>query len=1102
MDNTMQEVIQLELMCKQMYEGENSTRNEAEKVLVAFQNSLDALPKCQLLLDRGQSSYSQLLAATTLTKLIAKNAQGLSLQEIVDIRNYILNYLATRPNLESFVIQALVTVLAKITKYGWFYCHKDEMVFRNIIEDVRKFLQGSVEHCMIGVQILSQLTCEMNHPEVDVNISYIKHRKTVYSFRDTQLYDIYILSCTLLMTARDNCKTLNFMDEKQHGLINQILRLTKNCLSYDFIGTSNDETTDDSSTIQIPTNWRPAFLDLNYLNLFFDLYHLLPSRLSSLALSTLVQITSVRRSLFSNTERAKFLSNLVVNIKNILENSQGLSDPDNYHEFCRLLARLKTNYQLSELVVVECYPEVIQLIAKFTIQSLQMWQFAPNSIHYLLSLWQRMVASIPYVRAVEPHHLDAYTPEVTKAYITSRLDSARVIIRDGLEDPLDDLAMVQQQLDQLSVIIRCEYDQTCNFVIHTFDQTASEYQELLNNPVNNSEIAVREAQLTWLVYIIGAAIGGRLTFTANDEHDILDGDLVVRVLQLMRLTDSRLPQCGCEKLELSMISFLDHIRKIYIIEQMQKMKIYKRLSELLGINDEPMLLSVINRKIITNLKFWGHSEVIIRKTLNLLNELSVSYSWVRKLVKLEEIQFLLNNHTSEHFSFLGSNVAIAEMRCRSMFYTSLGRLLMVDLGEDEERFYNFMSPLTNQFESIGSAIMDTSTYPSEEAKKALIGLSRDLRGLTFSSSKKNAYMMFFDWIYPDYTPILIRAIELWPTDPQVTTPILKLFAELVQNRSQRLQFDISSPNGILLFREASKVICTYGNRIMNYDVPKNQLYALRLKGISICFTMLKAALSGNYVNFGVCKLYGDETLDNVLDVTTKLILTIPQTDLLVYPKLSQSYFLLLECLAQDHMAFLSTLDPAIFLYIIKSISEGLAAEDTTICTGCCSILDNIVSHIFKQLSIKAFPTKKMRRNVVNPDSDMFLKVIEMHPEILQGILSTIINIVMFEDCKNQWSLSRPLLGLILLYEDYFRSMKENIIRSQPLDKQQTIAHWFDNLMENVERNLSMKNRDKFSQNLSLFRRDVNETLKQANINSSNSTSGGSGGSSINDMIVS
>ena len=69
---------------------------------------------------------------------------------------------------------------------------------------------------------------------------------------------------------------------------------------------------------------------------------------------------------------------------------------------------------------------------------------------------------------------------------------------------------------------------------------------------------------------------------------------------------------------------------------------------------------------------------------------------------------------------------------------------------------------------------------------------------------------FFLLFYPAYTPVLQRAVEIWYQDPQVTTPVLKLFAELVQNRSQRLQFDVSSPNGILLFREASKIICTYG----------------------------------------------------------------------------------------------------------------------------------------------------------------------------------------------------------------------------------------------------------------------------------------------------
>lgn len=50
---------------------------------------------------------------------------------------------------------------------------------------------------------------------------------------------------------------------------------------------------------------------------------------------------------------------------------QSLSHPNNYHEFCRLLARLKSNYQLGELVKVDNYPEIIKLIAEFTVTSLR-----------------------------------------------------------------------------------------------------------------------------------------------------------------------------------------------------------------------------------------------------------------------------------------------------------------------------------------------------------------------------------------------------------------------------------------------------------------------------------------------------------------------------------------------------------------------------------------------------------------------------------------------------------------------------------------------------------------------------------------------------------
>ncbi|KAK9872641.1 hypothetical protein WA026_018776 [Henosepilachna vigintioctopunctata] len=1095
-----QEIRQLELLCKQLYESQDSTvRSDAEKALLVFQDGPNTLSKCQVLLDRGDSSYAQLLAATTLTKLVSRSAQALSLQQRVDIRNYVLTYLATRPKLPNFVVQALVTLFARITKLGWFDSHKDEFIFRNVVADISKFLQGSVEYCMIGVQLLSQLTCEMNQiSEVEANRSLTKHRKIASSFRDTQLFDIFQLSCNLLGKARENCKSLNFNDESQHGLMTHLLKLAQNCLTFDFIGTSTDESSDDLCTVQIPTSWRPAFLDFATLKLFFDLFHSLPNTLSPLALSCLVQIASVRRSLFSNTERAKFLTHLVNGVKHILQNPQRLSDSLNYHEFCRLLARLKSNYQLGELVMVENYPEAIQLIAKFTVQSLQMWQFAPNSVHYLLSLWQRMVASVPYVKATEPHLLETYTPEVTNAYITSRLESVAVVVRESIEDPLDDLGMVQQQLEQLSVIGRCEYQKTCTLLVQLFDQAARSYQDSLGDLTQQIEITIQEGRLTWLVYIIGAAIGGRVSFNSNEEHDNMDGELVCRVLQLMNLTDARLTQGGCEKLELAMLSFFEQFRKIYVGDQVQKnSKVYRRLSEVLGLNDEATVLSVFIRKIITNLKYWGLSEQIISKTLQLLNDLSIGYSCVRKLVKLDEVQFMLNSHTSEHFPFLGNNVAVTEMRCRSMFYTSLGRLLMVDLGEDEDKFHTFMLPLTSAFESIASMLPATDAPPFDApsmyvgTKKALIGLARDLRGLAYSFNTKTSYMMLFDWIYPNYTPILLRAIEVWYHDPQVTTPILKLFAELVQNKSQRLQFDVSSPNGILLFREASKVICSYGSRILTADIPKDQIYPLKLKGISICFSMLKAALCGNYVNFGVFRLYRDEALDNALNMFVKLLLSIPQPDLLDYPKLSQTYYVMLECLAQDHMNFLATLEPHVFLYILSSISEGLTALDTMVCTGCCAILDHIVTFLFKQLTLKAYPNKKSAIGLT-PNSDMFLKVLEMHPEILQQILSTVLNVIMFEDCRNQWSMSRPLLGLILLNEDYFNQMRENILRSQLPDKQTAMAQWFENLMDGIERNLLTKNRDRFTQNLSMFRRDINDSLKGPNISSP----------SVNDMMTS
>ena len=72
---------------------------------------------------------------------------------------------------------------------------------------------------------------------------------------------------------------------------------------------------------------------------------------------------------------------------------------------------------------------------------------------------------------------------------------------------------------------------------------------------------------------------------------------------------------------------------------------------------------------------------------------------------------------------------------------------------------------------------------------------------------------------------------------QVTTPLLKFMAEFVLNKAQRLTFDSSSPNGILLFREVSKLIVAYGSRVLSLPNAAD-IYTYKYKGIWICLTIL------------------------------------------------------------------------------------------------------------------------------------------------------------------------------------------------------------------------------------------------------------------------
>lgn len=1051
----MESLAHLEALCERLYTSQDSVeRAHAESTLKCFSVNPDYISQCQYILDNALTPYALMLASSSLLKQVMEHSLSLKLR--LDIRNYVINYLASRgPELQNFVVGSLIQLLCRITKFGWF----DDDRFREVVNEATNFLsQASSGHYSIGLKMLNQLVSEMSQPNQGMSLT--NHRKVACSFRDQSLFQIFQISLTSLHQLKSD-------EDMQVSVLRELaLSLSLKCLSFDFVGTSVDESSEEFGTVQIPSSWKPVIQDPSTLQIFFDYYSITEPPLSKEALECLVRLASVRRSLFTDDPaRSQFLAQLMRGTKEILQTGQGLADHDNYHEFCRLLGRFKVNFQLSELLSVEIYTDWIHLVAEFTTKSLQSWQWASNSVYYLLGLWSRLVTSVPYLKGDTPSLLDETVPKITEGFITSRFSSVQGGFSDDLSDnPLDNIELLQDQLECFPYLCRFQYGSSSVYIIKIMEPILQAYTERARLPTHGDvdELSVIEGQIAWIVHIIAAILKVRQTTCCSTEsQELIDAELAARVLQLINITDSglhsqRYGEISKQRLDRAILTFFQNFRKSYVGDlAMHSSKLYTRLSELLGIHDHLVLLNIIVGKIATNLKCYTECEEVIEHTLSLFLELASGYMTGKLLLKLDSIKFIISHHTRENFPFLEDN------RCshsRTTFYYTLGYLIFME--DSPVKFKSSMEPLLQVM--IGLKTTPDAAFRSDAVKYAFIGLMRDLRGIAMATNSRRTYGLLFDWLYPAHMPLLLKAISHWADVPQVTTPLLKFMAEFVLNKAQRLTFDSSSANGILLFREVSKLVVAYGSRILSHPI-NTDVYANKYKGIWISLTILTRAMTGNYVNFGVFELYGDRALADVLDISLKMILSISLSDILAYQKLTKAYFAYMEVLFGNHISFILTLDTNTFMHIIASLESGLKGLDAGISSQCASAIDNLASFYFNNITVGEMPPSPATMNLARHVAEC--------PNLFAEILKTLFEIVLFEDCGNQWSLSRPMLSLILISEQVFNDLKVQILASQPSDQVERLSLCFDKLMADVTRSLESKNRDKFTQNLTLFRHE-------------------------------
>ena len=328
-------------------------------------------------------------------------------------------------------------------------------------------------------------------------------------------------------------------------------------------------------------------------------------------------------------------------------------------------------------------------------------------------------------------------------------------------------------------------------------------------------------------------------------------------------------------------------------------------------------------------------------------------------------------------------------------------------------------------------------------------------------------------LYPVHMPTIITCLDTWADAPEVANSILKFFAEFVHNKTQRLTFDSSSANGILLFREVSKALCGYGNRTLDQRaLTLSDPYEQRYKGIWICLLVLSRAISGNYVNFGVFSLYNDPALVNALDVCLRMVFTISAHDILAYRKVSKSYYAFIDALCHNFVPEIARRDDSILVSIMTTLDSGLKSFDVATSSQCASSIDNLAGYYFKHKADGIKP---------NETGVQLSNHLAKHQDLLPRLLRTLLDAVLFEECSNQWSLSRPLLTLILCTEPIYPDIRQQLIAAQPAESRELVSRSLDRLMDNVNRTLDAKNRDKFTQNVTLVRHEIKSKAPSSSV---------------------
>jgi len=708
--------------------------------------------------------------------------------------------------------------LARVCRMGWLELGS----FPETVPTASQLLKG--DYPQTPLNFFEELIAEIIEPLKQRPTQF--SRKTAQNFREKALKEIF-----------ENCVGLLGLQLGEN--LCRVLRILSQCLTFDNLGIATDETSDDSLSLQIPSSWKPYFLDCGLIRQLESLVISNQGEPERLSIRVLNHLGAVRRSIFSGMlqEKQNYTSQFLQSSQNIM-NSKTL-ESDSLFEFVHLCKRFLLNFGLRELSGNELFETWVENLFNFTNRLF----CSPNAIvsefENGFHIWSFLAYENYHQLNQKSNVIGQYVCPLFSAYVKTTLqNSACEVFCEENEQSLK---------DNLECI--------AHFSIYYYSELMRQLQGELVSFLNSSE-NWNQAKLAWLVYLASALVGLKeKNSKENEEH--LDTTMTNFVLDLVEKFS------GTECLEISFLFYFISLTKSYINCPLDFFSFYEEdPATKQTINEKTLkgIVSVIVQKLLQNFSSYTEGKVL-SYSLEVFETLTKGIYSNRILLSIESVQNLIVQYKSYP-------IEMRVPKFRERLYFAIGSLWV-----NEEVFESLRALL----EPMSQYLVNLSQNKTEQG---IVLALHELKGLCSAMNSNRLYTEFFEWFYESHLGILYQALEEFTHSDLVMDSALRLMSELANSRNSRIKYDNSNVLGFIMFKNFCNFLLRYGQFLLERDFCQSPyfLYYKKLVKLVRIFVLM---FSGGYVNFGVFEIFNDRCFVDLVSLVFSLLNRVSKPELQV-----------------------------------------------------------------------------------------------------------------------------------------------------------------------------------------------------------------------------